>query len=80
MKKPAKERLGHHIPQMGIIWELPQTIMFRAHRIYVKAPGAKRISETVFFEHKYLTTPTLTHADKVARAAGELYNVLRKKK
>ena len=53
---------------------------YRAHRIYVKATGAERISETVFFKHKHLTNPTVTHADRVVQAARELYNALNKKR
>ena len=53
---------------------------YRARRIYVKAAGAERVSEIVFFKHKYLTNPTVTHADIVVQAARELYNALSKKK
>ena len=53
---------------------------YRARRIYVKAAGAERVSEIVFFKHKYLTNPTETHADIVVQAARELYNALSKKK
>ena len=52
---------------------------YRAHRIFVKATNAERVSETVFFKHKYLTNPTVTHADRVVQAARELYNALSKK-
>ena len=34
----------------------------------------------MFFEHKYLTNPTVTHADRVVQAARELYTALSKKK
>ena len=53
---------------------------YRAHRIFVKATNAERITETVFFKHKYLTNPTVTHADRVVQAAKELHNALNKKK
>ena len=53
---------------------------YRAHRIYVKATNAERVSEIVFFKHKYLTNPTVTHADRIVQAARELYNALSKKK
>ena len=46
----------------------------RAHRIYVKATNAERVSKTVFFKHKYLTNPTVTHADTVVQAPKKLYN------
>ena len=53
---------------------------YRAHRIYAKATNAERVSETVFFNHEYLTNPTVTHADMVVQAAKELYNALSRKK
>ena len=40
----------------------------------------ERVAETVFFKHKYLTNPTVTHADRVVQAAKELYNALNKRK
>ena len=36
---------------------------YRSHIIHVKGTKADRISETVFFKHKYLTNPTVTHTD-----------------
>ena len=53
---------------------------YRAHRIYAKITNAERVSETVFFKHKYLINPTVTNADRVVQAAKELYNALNKKK
>ena len=52
----------------------------RANKIYVKATGTERASETVFFKHKHLTNPTVTRADRVVQAARELHNALSKKK
>ena len=52
---------------------------YRTHRIYVKGTNAERISETVFFKHKYLANPTVSHADGVVQAATELYNALNRK-
>ena len=40
---------------------------------------AERVSETVFFKHKYLTNSTVTCADRVVQAARELYDALSKK-
>ena len=33
----------------------------------------------MFFKHKYLTDPTVTHTDRVIQAARELYNALKEK-
>ena len=51
-----------------------------AHRIYARATGAKKVSETVFSKHKYLTNPTVIHVDRVVQATRELCNALNKKK
>jgi hypothetical protein len=53
---------------------------YRSHIIHVKGTNADRILETVFFEHKYLTNPTVTHADNVVDAARALCDALSKKK
>ena len=53
---------------------------YRSHIIHVKGTKADRISETVFFKHKYLTNPTVTHADKVVNAARALCEALSRKK
>ena len=53
---------------------------YRSHIIHVKGTKADRISETVFFKHKYLTNPTVTHADKVINAARALCEALSRKK
>ena len=53
---------------------------YRSHIINVKGTKADRVSETVFFKHKYLTNPTVTHADKVVDAARALCEALSKKK
>ena len=45
---------------------------YRAYRTYAKTTGAGRVSETVFFKYKYLTNPTVTHADRVVQVAREL--------
>ena len=53
---------------------------YRSHRICGKETNVERVSENVFFKHKYLTNPTVTHADKVVQAAKELYNALNRKR
>ena len=53
---------------------------YRFPIIHVKGTKADRIWETVFFKHKNLTNPTVTHADKVFNAARELCEALSKKK
>jgi len=41
---------------------------YRCHIIHIKKTNSKRISDTVFFKHKYITQPTLTLVDTEVRA------------
>jgi hypothetical protein len=41
---------------------------YQCHRIYVKKTRRKRISDTVFFKHRYITQPTLTQVDTIVKA------------
>jgi hypothetical protein len=45
---------------------------YRCHIIHVKKTNSERISDTVFFKHKYITQPTLTKVDTVVRAINDL--------
>ncbi len=38
---------------------------YRTHVIFAKKTRAKRLADTVFFKHKYLTQPTITPADAI---------------
>ena len=49
---------------------------YRCYKIHVKETRAERISETVFFKHKYVSNPSLTHGDLVVKAAQDLARVL----
>ena len=46
---------------------------YRTHVIFCKKTRAKRLADTVFFKHKYITQPTVTPADAIVNA----YNKLR---
>jgi hypothetical protein len=50
------------------------------HRIYVKKSRSKRISDTVYFKHKYITQPTLLPADTIVKALNNLTCALKGKK
>ncbi len=50
---------------------------YRCHRVYVKKMRSERISDTVFFEHKYITQPTITPADTIVKALDDLTNALK---
>ena len=56
-----------------------ETLMehYRCHRIYVKKTRGERISDTVFFIHKYITQPKVTPADTIVKALGDLMHALK---
>jgi hypothetical protein len=45
---------------------------YRTHIIFVKKTRAKRLADTVFFKHKYITQPTITPADAIVNAFNKL--------
>ena len=51
-----------------------------SHVIHAKGTNTDRISETIFFKHKYLTNPAVTHAYTVVDAERAPYGTLSKKK
>jgi hypothetical protein len=51
---------------------------YRCYMIYCMKTRAKRISNTVFFQHRYLTQPVVTPADAMVKAMGDLHGALKK--
>ncbi len=49
---------------------------YQCHQIYVNKTESKRISDTVFFKHRYLTQLTVTLADSIVKALGDLTKAL----
>ncbi len=47
------------------------------HKIHVKKTNSKRVSDTVFFKHKYIMQPTLTSADILTKAINNLAHALK---
>ena len=41
---------------------------YRTHLCYVKSTKSERFTDTMQFNHKYITNPMLTHVDKVMNA------------
>ena len=41
---------------------------YRTHAYHVKATRSKRLTDTMELQHKSMTNPTITHADKVMKA------------
>ena len=48
---------------------------YQCHEIFVKAMQQKRISDMVFFKHKY-TQPTVTLADAIVKALQDMMQAL----
>ncbi len=53
---------------------------YRCHIIYVKKTRSERISDTVFFKHRYITQPTSTQADIILKALDDLTHALKGRK
>jgi hypothetical protein len=50
---------------------------YRCYIVQVKKTNSKRISDTVFFKHKYITQPTITPADMLKKATDNLAAALK---
>jgi hypothetical protein len=51
---------------------------YRCYTIYCTKTRAERISNTVFFQHRYLTQPVVTPTDAMIKAMGDLHGMLKK--
>ena len=49
---------------------------YRTHNCHIKHTKSERLSDTVQFQHKRITNPTITHADKVMQALAECVKVI----
>eukprot|EP00804_Cyclotella_cryptica_P030118 CCRYP_009530-RA/>CCRYP_009530-RA protein AED:0.27 eAED:0.27 QI:0/0/0/1/0/0/5/0/696 len=49
---------------------------YRKHVIFVKKTRAKRLADTVFFKHRYITQPTVTTADAIVNAYRKLQQAI----
>ena len=53
---------------------------YRCHVVFIKKTRSERISDTVIFQHRYITNPTITPEDKVVKALGDVKQALMKEK
>jgi hypothetical protein len=44
--------------------------------VFCKKTGAKRLADTVFFKHKYITQPTVTPAEAIVNALTKLQDAI----
>jgi len=49
---------------------------YRTHNCHIKHTKSERLSDMVQFQHKRITNPTITHADKVMHALADCVKVL----
>ena len=52
---------------------------YRCHIVFVKKTRHKRVSDTVYFKHKYITQPTITPANAVVKALQDLMHAIKGK-
>jgi hypothetical protein len=50
---------------------------YRTHTCHIKHTKSERLSDTVQFQHKRITNPTITHADKVMLALAECVKAIK---
>jgi len=73
--KPNKcKTWGEHSMDRWYLQTSPEH--YRCHIVFVKKTQAKRIMDTVFFKHKYITQPEVTPADMIIKAYRDLTTAL----
>ena len=73
--KPAQRKTFEEHSSNG--WYLQTSPKhYRCHIVFVKATKRKQITDTVFFKHKYLTQPTVTHAGAIVNAYHNLVKAI----
>ena len=73
--KPSRRKtFGEHSGDGFYLQTSPEH--YRTHIIFVKKTRAKRLADTVFFKHKYITQPTVTPADAVVQAYHKMMQAL----
>ena len=50
---------------------------YRTHTCHIKHTKSERLSDTVQFQHKRITNPTITHANKVMLALAECVKAIK---
>ena len=52
---------------------------YRCHKVFCKKTRSERISDTAFFQHRYITQPTITPKDQIIKAVSNLSLALRQR-
>ena len=53
---------------------------YRCHKVHVKRTNSERITDTVFFKHRYITQPSVTSADILTKAIDDLSAALKQQR
>ncbi len=51
---------------------------YRTHACHIKTTKKERLTDTVNFQHKRITNPTITHADKIMHAIQQVIREIKK--
>jgi hypothetical protein len=73
-KPQRRKSFAQHCSKGWVIETSPEH--YRCWKVWNKATRTTRISATMFFKHKYITTPTVTPADIITAAAHNLAQAL----
>ncbi len=77
MKAVRKEEHGQITQQIDGTYKPHQNTTTATYIVQDKKTNSKRISDTVFFKHKYITQPTITPADIIKKAINDLAAALK---
>ena len=78
--------MAHVKPKNRVTWDVHGEVGYsigtsmehhRCFNVYIVKTRATRISDSVFFKHKYITNPQITPETLVMKAAAELTNALK---
>eukprot|EP00804_Cyclotella_cryptica_P025968 CCRYP_002793-RD/>CCRYP_002793-RD protein AED:0.25 eAED:0.25 QI:0/-1/0/1/-1/1/1/0/824 len=74
VKPDRRKTWGEHSMDGWYIQTSPEH--YRCHVVFVKKTQAKRVTDTLFFRHKYITQPRVTPADIIIKAYCDLTSAL----
>jgi hypothetical protein len=52
---------------------------YRCHKIFCQKACSEQISDTVFFQHRFITQPTVTPEDQIVKAVGNVTSALQQR-
>ncbi len=61
--------MGYHLVNGWYLFTSPE--QYRTHNCHIKHTKSEQLSNTVQFQHKLITNPSIMHANKVMQAQAE---------